>query len=180
MSRQLKFSEYHTNVASSCRYIVFCTKVWTDWQINLQTPQSSHHRQGKTAVLHPLYTITRALKWIHCLTSDIWTFWGHCQCCCFHLSYIFHCQGADALFLRTAAASSVKTQKDMWTHVHGDSFNFSLAEEIQNSIFICLCSGYNVSLCSLIHVFVWNMSRLIKQTIKHNQSTLLRKQGTYW
>lgn len=32
-----------------------------------------------------------------------------------------------------------------------------------------------MSLRSLIHVFVWNMSRLAKHTIKHNQSTLLRK-----
>lgn len=44
--------------------------------------------------------------------------------------------------------------------------NFSSAEEIQNNISICLCSGYNVSLCSLIHVFVWNMSRLINQTVQ--------------
>lgn len=87
----------------------------------------------------------------------------------------FHCQGAHALHLRTAASSAAITQKHTWNHVYGDTFNFSLAEEIQN-IFICLCLGYNVSLCSLIHVFVWNTSHVIKQTIKHNQSTLLRNQ----
>lgn len=40
--------------------------------------------------------------------------------------------------------------------------------------------GYSVSLCSLIHVFVWNMSYPIKRTFKHNQSTLQRNQRAYW
>lgn len=72
-----------------------------------------------------------------------------------------HRQGGDALNIRTASPSSSSSLVKTEGRVHEDS-----SEEIQNNISICLCSGYNVSLCSLIHVFVWNMSRLINQTIQ--------------
>lgn len=97
--------------------------------------------------------------------------------------YFYH-QGTDALHLRTAGAvwaSSLRTQG----HVNSCSWGqFWLQLHRQNpekkKKHFHQCWSYSVSLCSLIHVFVWNMSCLIKQTIKHNQSTLQRNQRAYW
>lgn len=92
------------------------------------------------------------------------------------LSYIFCYDGAHALGLRTAPSSLLEnTQGHLNSCLRGQFFTSAWQRKSKTTFSSALYSSYNVSLCSLIHVFVWNMSCLIKQTIRNNHSTLQKK-----